>query len=564
MILYAALIFGEEKTGAIIITAAEIKKMNVRKIADLLNQVPGIKASDTSVSIHGSYKVKVIFDGRPINDPTSSHGLIRFDLVFLETVEKIEIYRGKGALKYGDDASGGVILITTGKIETLHGNIKAYWGNYNTSSYQGNCRTKNGNLGIGISAGYDYTDGYQDNDDREKKQAGVKFEYDWDGRLKFGLSADYLKNERGLKGRTEYPTPNSRKNNEMFSYGLVTNVNGIAMETFYNHAKTENRDPDRGVYNTITVKEIGEDISTSFESKDLGTITCGAAFRWGEASSLSFATQNEHSVSLFAADTLSFASQPVTLSFGLRGSLYSEFDNTLNPETKILYKQDKWSLSFNYSRTNNIPSFYQRYNKTGTREPNPDLEMEVADNFTLSFFAQISNDLSWGISLFNNRIMDRITYVLSDNGIGKYENFGEVTYKGLDILFNIKFIENFSLKTTYTYLKAIDEDTGFSLSAKPRHRIYADFFYSPMEDFSIILNIKYESEQYTRSGNKFPEPEHTIGNIRVEYSPVKMNGCLGQMEFFGEVKNIGDKTYRRGDGWLAPPRTLIGGLTYRF
>jgi len=86
--------------------------MNVRKIADVLNQVPGIKAGDTSVAIRGSYKVKVMLDGRSINDPTSSHGSVKFDLISIETVEKNEIHKGKGALKYGDDASGGVILIS--------------------------------------------------------------------------------------------------------------------------------------------------------------------------------------------------------------------------------------------------------------------------------------------------------------------------------------------------------------------------------------------------------------------------------------------------------------------
>ncbi|HDM77613.1 MAG TPA: hypothetical protein ENG51_14250 [Deltaproteobacteria bacterium] len=69
--------------------------MNVRKISDVLNQVPGVKAGDTFVSIRGSYKVKVLLDGRPINDPTSSHGSVKFDLVSPENVEKIEIYRGK-------------------------------------------------------------------------------------------------------------------------------------------------------------------------------------------------------------------------------------------------------------------------------------------------------------------------------------------------------------------------------------------------------------------------------------------------------------------------------------
>ncbi len=556
--------FAVEHTGCIVITADEIKKMNVRKITDVLNQVPGIKAGDTSVSIRGSSKVKVMLDGRPINDPTSSHGFVKFDLVSVETIEKIEIHKGKGALKYGDDASGGVILITTGKIETLHGNIKSYRGNYNTSSYSGNCRARKGAFGIALSSGYDYTKGYQDNGDRKKKRAGGKLEYTPGKEFSLALSADYLKDDRGLSGRPEYPTPHSRKKSEMFSYALTGKLKEIASETFYNKAENKNRDPDRAVDNTITVTKFGEDISTSIRFDKLGTVNYGAAFRWGEAESSRFATQNEHSASLFATDAVSLETLPVTFSFGLRGSVYSEFDSAVNPEARVSYKKNKWSLSFIYSRTNNIPSFYQRYDKTGTKDPNPGLDMEIADNFSLSFAIEISPRLSFGASLFKNRIKDRVAYVLGDNGIGRYENFGEVTYKGGDIFLNVKIMENLSLKTTYTYLKAINEDTGLWLTAKPRNRVYADLSFSPIEDFSIIFNLKYESKQYTRSDNKNSVSERTIGNIRVEYNPVLADGRLGQVEFFGEVRNIGDKTYLYGDGWLAPPRTWICGLNYRF
>ena len=140
-----------------------------------------------------------------------------------------------------------------------------------------------------------------------------------------------------------------------------------------NDGETKNRDHSRNIDNFISVKKFGEDLSTSIGVGKWGTVNCGAVFRWGEAESSRFAAKNEHSVSLFAADSVSFETLPVIFSFGLRPSVYSEFDNTVNPEMKISYKKDKWSLSFIYSRTNNIPSFYQRCDKTGTKEPNPSL-----------------------------------------------------------------------------------------------------------------------------------------------------------------------------------------------
>ncbi len=564
MLLYAASVLAQEKTDAIVITADEIKRMNVQKISDVLNQVPGIKAGDSFVSIRGSYKVKVLLDGRPINDPTSGHGLVKFDLVSPENVERIEIYRGKGALKYGDDASGGVILILTRKINIFNGNIKSYRGNLDTYSHRANCRANKGAFGMSVSAGYDYTGGYQVNGDRKKRQAGGKIEYRPDKDLNLTLSIDYLKDERGLSGRLEYPTPHSRKKGEMFSYALSMGVKGIVSEAFFNNARTRNTDPDRNIDNSITVRRFGEDLSTSLSLGKWGTVNCGAAFRWGSAKGSRFTSRNENSFSAFAVDAHSFNRIPVTVSLGLRGTVYSEFGNSINPEAKISYKKDKWTLSFSYSQTNNTPSFYQRYDKTSTKEPNPGLDMETTNSFNLSLFSGISPRLSCGASLFYNRISDRISYILGDNGIGRYENFGNVIYRGGDVLLNAKITDTLSLKTTYTYLEATDKDTGFWMVARPRHRMYADFYYRPMADLSIIANLKYESRQYTRSDNKAWVPGRIIENLRVEYSPAWTAGRFGRVEFFGEVKNIANKTYCYGDGWLAPPRTWIGGLNYRF
>ena len=565
ILLYADSVIAREKADVVVITQKDIERMSVRKIWDVLNQESGINASETAVSIRGSYKVKVLLDGRPINDPTSGHGSgVRFDLVPLENVEKIEIYCGKGALRYGDDASGGVILITTKKSKAFHGNMKSYWGNYDTSHYSASCRTGKGAFGLGVSMGYEHTEGYQINGDKKKKRAGVKFEHKQDNMPLLSLSADYLKDQRGLSGRPEYPTPHSRKESEMYSYALTLKGKKIGSETFFNDAKTENRDPDRDIDNSITVRKFGEDISTSIETEMWGKVGCGAALRWGQAESTRFQSKEEYSISLFATDTLFFKALPLSISMGLRGTIYSQFKNKINPEARLSYKKGKWWVSLSYSRTNNIPSFYQRYDKTSTKEPNPRLKMETANNLSLSFFTEVSPRLSCGASLFYNQITDRIAYVLGDNGIGRYENFGEVTYKGGDVSLSWKILRDFSLKGNYSYLEAINEDTGLWMVAKPRHRVYADLTCVPIEDLSVILNLKYESKQYTRSDNKASVPGRVIGNLRCEYSPKWSVSRNGRLEFFAEIKNIADKTYCYGDGWLAPPRTWLCGVNLTF
>ena len=99
--------YAQTNGDIIIITGEDISRMQANTMADVLNQVAGITAGESSVGIHGSYKVKVFLDGRPINDPTSSHGGINWNLVNLEQVEEMRILQGKGSVRYGQGAAGG-------------------------------------------------------------------------------------------------------------------------------------------------------------------------------------------------------------------------------------------------------------------------------------------------------------------------------------------------------------------------------------------------------------------------------------------------------------------------
>lgn len=558
------LVWAADQSDVIVITAAEISALNVQHITDVLNQVPGVKAGSSSVAIRGSSKVRVLLDGRPINDPTSSHGGIKFDMVFLENVERIEVHRGKGGVKYGNDASGGVILITTRKIDTLNGNIKTYGGNRGTFSISSNCQVRKSGIGISLSAGHDQTDGYQVNNDKKRYRGGAKLSCSPAEDLNLVLSTDYVLDKRGLAGRITYPTPFARKESEMISTSFTADYKKINWETFYTRAENRNEDISRQLDNSITVHKIGQDVSSSMEIGNWVNLNYGGAFRWQQAESTRFSSRDENWFSLFGVMTKTLKSVPLTLSAGFRGNMYSEFDNNLNPEFKLCWKKQRWSADFSYSRVSNIPSMYQRYDETSTKMPSQNLDPEMADNLNFSFFINATYRLSAGISFYYNRIKDRISYVWLDNGKGSYENFGKVTYKGSDLSLNLKILESLSLKTTYSYLKAINEEKGLWMAAKPRHRIYADLFFKSLTDFSIILNLKYESRQYTRSDNKAFAKEYIIANTRMEYRPEWAKLDCGTVEIFAEIKNITDKTYKYGDGGLAPPLTWISGLNFIF
>ncbi|MBL4630267.1 MAG: TonB-dependent receptor plug domain-containing protein, partial [Paraglaciecola sp.] len=135
----------------IVISKSEIESFQVQNIQDVLNLSSGVNVGTSSISINGSTSVKVFLDGRVINDPSSNSGGVEWGVVNLEQVEKIEIFRGKGAIKYGQDASAGVVLITTKVSDVLSGNIRAYLGDYESASTRMNLQTTVGSLSTGLS-----------------------------------------------------------------------------------------------------------------------------------------------------------------------------------------------------------------------------------------------------------------------------------------------------------------------------------------------------------------------------------------------------------------------------
>jgi iron complex outermembrane receptor protein len=545
-----------ENGDAIVLTAEDISAMKALKMADVLNNVPGVKAGDSSVGIRGSYKVKVYVDGRPINDPTSNHGGVNWDMVSPDDVKRIEVLRGKGGLLYGQDAGGGVILITTRKVRRLTSNLKAYGGNYNTSKASASVNSTVGKFTLGANGGYETTDGYKINNDKERYQVGLKAGYVSGENNNIAISADFLRDERGLSGYPNHPTPHSRKETQNTAYALQADFGKIKSKTSYNQGWRHNTDSSKSLDKKLMVSKLEQDVTTIFKSFKQGDLNCGLSGTWDRAEGSSFEDQEEYSASLFAAQFITWPQINTTLTVGLRGIYQSAFENVINPEIKLAYQKPVWRLTAAYSRTNNTPSFYQRYNETSSTRPNPDLQMETADNYSLALFAEPVKPFSFSLSLFYNQLTDRITYMTESGGTGQYQNFGEVQYTGADVVFSWKLHTTFKAKGTYTYLEAKDRQTDLWLPGKAQHRADITFYWQPLQPISIVTTVKYTSKVYRNKSNIKTVPEYTIADLRTEYG-------FKRLSLFGEVRNIFDKTYYYADGLLAPPRTWVVGVNWR-
>lgn len=425
-------------------------------------------------------------------------------------------------------------------------------------SYEVNLQGNRGDWGEGMTSGYETSDGYRVNDDKDKRRFGGKVAWTGQDRTHVSLTADYLLDERGNPGLPEYPTPHARQRDETFSSVLVAQHNSWLSKTTADDSQRENEDPDRKLDTFLRVQKLGEEVSGRVPLWNWDAVNCGAGFEHAQAWGEKIERREEESFWVFAAKDIALESIPLTFSVGLRGNFYSEFGEAFNPELKATAKHRWGTLGLTANRTNNIPSFMQRYNETSSTRPNPDLTMEEASNFNVSITPGLPPSFSLGVSLFYNLITNRITYVRGDGGLGRYENFGEVTYRGVEGSLGWEPFSSLKCKCSRVFLDAVDEATGNRLAAKPRHQLNTDIMWSPTDKISLALSTTAVSKQFTRSDNTESVPGYFTADVRSEYRWRK------GISFFTEVKNLTDREYFYGDGYPAPPLTWIAGISCQF
>jgi len=550
-------VLAQESGDEITISSGDIETMNVMKIHDVLNRVPGIKASETSVSIRGSSNVMVFMDGRPINDKSTSAGAVKWDMISLETIERIEIYKNKGGAIYGDNTSGGVIVITSKKITRFNGNAESFYGRFDHTRLKLNLQGQQKNVGMGLSAGYETEDGFTANSDKTQWRVDGKTIFHASQAFSIGLSVGYNTIERGMRGLPEYRTPNSRNEYQMATALLSADYNQLESRTYFDWNETVNRDPDRNLFNTFSTQRLGEKLILPLTVGELGKFTFGSGLEWEEAYGSAFKDVSEMRSWLFALKSFQPTSLPLNVSLGVRGNFYSEFPNEFNPEFKVSSSFERLHVDASINRTNNTPTFKQRYNETSSTKPNLNLKPETAINMNLNFQFKLLKNLRATLSGFYSRITNRITYVTQDEGWGRYQNFGRVTYMGTDASISWQVTPEIELRPAYIYLHAKNEETGYWLPAKPFHRITGDVVLKPIEPLSMTFYFKYDSRTYSRSDNSKSLVPYWIMNYRADYR-------LGFGQVYLDIQNLFDKTYYYIDGYDAPPLEWALGFNYKF
>lgn len=413
----------------------------------------------------------VLINGTPAMFNNVSH----LDLMNLNTVKRVEVVNGGGAVLYGSDAYGGVVNVVTK--DEVDRNVHISFGNKGQRDYSASFQLDK--LAIALGRHEYGTTGLMTDEQGAKTINGKKVPY----YTSFGdsqkdyaminyaindkLNLFYMYNEKEYTIDYRDKDFNALqhfdyKDREQFVQLTYNDDGGLKAGVYFNRRLITN--PDYYIVNPKTIekedsdqKKYGINISKQWHNNDdtylLGLDVSNESYidrnekfkKFGDSSSAlkdyavfgpynlkKFAVfgQYDHKLSEDTRVLLSFRNEAVRSSAGNY--------NAFLPQLQFIKQIDKnSSLYANVGKSFRMPTFRQLYYSSGALRANPDLKPEYGINYELGY-KHITDEDSFKVALFKIDLKDQITSrkitvdgsTLSQSyNAAKYKNFGiEMNY----------------------------------------------------------------------------------------------------------------------------------------
>jgi len=531
----------------------------------------------------GYQNVVISVDGQRLNNIDMSPQLI--GSIDLSSIDRIEIVKGSGSVRYGDGAMGGVIQIYTKdysgySIETAIGSSNAVKKIVN-AGFNG----KNFNLSVNLTddihkgfADVD-TNGERDRNQNKSQTAKLKFTPSKDLLLNFGLSSSRVNlYTTGALTKDEFhANPAQNSGNAYSNYDTDSDKYSTGLEykaseklnlkaDFYYEEKLYNA---TRAYGSLYSKDyMGTNISAEYQ-EDNYTITTGIDYFDAErVDQTNRGTTTKDNLAIFVETQLQpdWLPKNVALSAGLRHESveYTHSDSAANYSTDE--SLNAWDVGINYEVDSQL-SFFGNYNHAYQapdidrsfvaqwagaptyaflrRDFNGFIEPSKVDTLNAGF-NHITQKNKLKIVAFYSDLKDEIVYNPTS---GKNENIDNSEKYGLEIHDNYKFNDRSNINFVYKYIEAkIGKDDhaefqdGKSMPGVPNNSVIVNLSHKFSDQMRFNLSHTWKEDAYIFDDflNISPvrQPAYISTDVSVNYEVKKKFTQLKKLRLYGSVSNI--------------------------
>ena len=192
----------EENKNVVLITAEQIEKKQYTDVESILKDTPNVVIQETEfgpvVNLRGSgersmSRVKTMVDGIPITPLEEAMGTLPINSIPVNSIERIEIIPGGGAVLYGSGTTGGVVnIITKSNAGKNFVNADVKYGSYGTRDTGFALgQMIDENFYVNFAGQYVNKNGYRDNEELESKSFNGGFDYKINDRHRVKFQASH-------------------------------------------------------------------------------------------------------------------------------------------------------------------------------------------------------------------------------------------------------------------------------------------------------------------------------------------------------------------------------------
>lgn len=592
----------ETPADVTVYSGEELKKTGANDVANALKYKAGVYftqmgphdqswiTGNSTLSLRGvKGGTLVLINGVPASFNNASH----LDMMNLDTVEKVEVVKGGGAVLYGSEAYGGVINVITK--DSYKNSVHVAVGNKGQRDYSANIGA--GKLGVSLGrnemgetgilsekintknvfgTNIPYYVGYGDS---KKDHIGVSYKFD------DNLQFNYMFNKK--KYTIDYLSANEEivqhfmyDDREHFAQMHFDDKKGLEATAYYNERSIRNPDywavtPNVLEWERSNHKHYGADVKKVWENEDdkiLVGINTKRELYINESQKFKYPTNNLKDYACFGT-------------FALNGySLYGQYDRKLSdatnlvlsmredlvrsdagnydaflPQLQVLTKIDSEnSLYANAGRSFRMPTFRQLYYSSGMIASNPDLKPEYGWNYEAGYKHDNGKE-QFKAAVFHIDLDDQITS-RKVNGLSQSYNAAKYKNTGIELSYTNQLDENLTWTVGGIYSKPQNKTTNTA----------------PWKDvlgkYQVMTSIDYQHDKTNASLNLSYMGGRVNNSKQTDVKPILLSNLHVGHEVFAnatltlDINNIFNRRdLTDPDGlYYTQGRTFLVGLNYNF
>ena len=592
----------ETPADVTVYSGEELKKTGASDVANALKYKAGVFftqmgphdqswiTGNSTLSLRGvKGGTLILINGVPASFNNASH----LDMMNLDTVEKVEVVKGGGAVLYGSEAYGGVINVITK--DSYKNSVHVAVGNKGQRDYSAIIgagklgvsfgRNEMGETGIlsekigtknVFGTNIPYYMGYGDS---KKDHIGVSYKFD------DNLQFNYMFNKK--KYTMDYLSANEEivqhfmyDDREHFAQMHFDDKKGLEATAYYNERSIRNPDywaatPNVLEWERSNHKHYGADVKKVWENEDdkiLVGVNTKRELYINENQKFKYPTNNLKDYACFGT-------------FALNGySLYGQYDRKLSdatnlvlsmredlvrsdagnydaflPQLQVLTKLDSEnSLYANAGRSFRMPTFRQLYYSSGMIASNPDLKPEYGWNYEAGYKHDNGKE-QFKAAVFHIDLDDQITS-RKVNGLSQSYNAAKYKNTGIELSYTNQLDENLTWTVGGIYSKPQNKTTNTA----------------PWKDvlgkYQVMTSIDYQHDKTNASLNLSYMGGRVNNSKQTDVKPILLSNLHFGHEVFAnatltlDINNIFNRRdLTDPDGlYYTQGRTFLVGLNYNF